>query len=139
MLHKNGKEIKVLFVCYDPTIIESEKRCIELQGGLCVETASSNDEAVAKIEKSTPDVIVGDFTGIVGRARELGSELVRTLRSKGDITPFIVFSYDDEKRLVDEVCKSGVIGFVGKSFDPSVVYSALKSCIVSITRGQNSF
>jgi hypothetical protein len=30
---KEKDEIKVLFVCYDPQIISTEKRCLELQGG----------------------------------------------------------------------------------------------------------
>jgi DNA-binding NarL/FixJ family response regulator len=136
MLHKDGKEeTKVLLVCYDTSAVETEKCCLELQGGLCIETASSNDEALAKIEKTTPDVIIGDFTGgLWGRAREKGSELVKTLRSKDNTTPFIVFSFDDEKKLVDEVSEPGAIGFVGKSGDASAVYSTLKSCIVSLIR-----
>lgn len=140
MSRKNGKEeIKVLLVCYDPSIVGTEKCCLELQGGLCIETASSNDEALAKVEETTPDVIIGDFTGFMVCARAKGSELVKTLRSKGDTTPFVVFSYDDEKELVDEVRESGVIGFVEKSGDTSTVYSTLKSVIASITRAQNSF
>lgn len=131
MSYKNGKEeIKVLMVCYDPSIAGAEKSCLELQGGLCIETASSNDEVLAKIEKTAPDVIIGDFTGFMVHARAKGTELVKTLRSKGDTTPFLVFSYDDEKELIEEVSESGVIGFVGKSGDTSTVYSTLKSCIV---------
>jgi DNA-binding NarL/FixJ family response regulator len=49
------------------------------------------------------------------------------------MTPFIVLSYDDEKELIAEVLELGAIGFVGKSGNPSTIYSNLKSCIVSIT------
>jgi DNA-binding NarL/FixJ family response regulator len=127
------QEIKVLLVCYDPTVVRTVKSCLEFQGGLRIETASSNDEALVKIEKTTPDVIVGDFTGLCMHARTKGSELVKTLRSKGDVTPFIVLSYNDEKELIADVLELGAIGFVGKSGDPSMVYSNLKNCIVSIT------
>jgi DNA-binding NarL/FixJ family response regulator len=86
------------------------------------------------MERTVPDVIVGDFTGFSVGAAANSSELVRTLRSEGYRTPLIVFSYDDEKELFAEVLKSGAIGFVEKSGDPSAVYSTLKSRTVSMTR-----
>ena len=130
---KNKKgEIHVLLVGYDPIVIKTEKNCLEDQGGLCVETALSNDEALAKMKETKPDVIVGDFTGISPYAAAIGFKLVRTLRSKGDTTPFILFSYDDEEELVSERCESGQIEFVEKSGDASTVFSNLKNRIVSM-------
>jgi PleD family two-component response regulator len=65
MSYENEKEhFKVLLICYDPTLIGTVESCLKLQGGLCIETASSNDEALTKIKKTRPDVIVGDFTGL---------------------------------------------------------------------------
>jgi DNA-binding NarL/FixJ family response regulator len=131
---KDEKEkIKVLLVCYDPGVAGTAKSCLEVQGGLCIETASSNSDALAKIEKTKPDVIIGDFTGLWMHARTKGSELVNTLRSKGDMTPFIVLSYDDEKALIADVLRLAAVGFVGKSGDPSTVYSNLKNYIATIT------
>jgi len=131
-MNEKGK-IKVLLVCYDPTTIQPETRCLQLQAGLYIETASSNEEALVKLEKTKPDVIVCDFTGFRVSAQADGSKLVRTLRSKGDTTPFIVFSYEeDETELIAELRELGAVGFVEKSGDPSTVFSNLKSCIVHI-------
>jgi DNA-binding NarL/FixJ family response regulator len=133
MPYENEKrEINVLLICYDPGLVRTEKCCLEVQGGLCVATALSNDEALVKIEKMRPDVIVGDFAGFLVQDRASGFELVRTLRSQGNKTPFIVFSYDDGKDLIDDIRELGAIGFVAKSSDISITYSMLKNRIVSI-------
>ena len=83
-------------------------------------------EALAKLEKNKPDVIVVDWS------RTVDSILVESLRSENGMTPIIVFSYGDEKELFTELCKSGTVGFVDKSGDVEKVFSSLKSCIVAI-------
>jgi DNA-binding NarL/FixJ family response regulator len=93
-----------------------------------VETASSTEEALVKIERAKPDIIVEDWS-----CMHAGSELVRTLRSRGDTTPFVLFAYNDEKEAVSRAYDLGTIGFVEKSGDPSTVFSNLKSRIVAIT------
>jgi CheY-like chemotaxis protein len=122
------EEIRVLLVGYDSLLIEIEKKCLELEGGLYIATASSNDEALVKIEKTTPDVIICDFDKL-----EIDCfELLTNLRSKGNTTPFIAFSYDYEKEQVATAYKSGVNGFIKKSGDISEIYFALKNCILSV-------
>jgi DNA-binding NarL/FixJ family response regulator len=130
MSHKKEKgNIHVLLVCCDQTCLETEKRCLECQGDLHVETASSTDEVLIKIERAKPDVIVEDWS-----CMHDGFELVRSLRSRGDTTPIILFAYSDEKEAVSQAYDLGTIGFVEKSGNPSTVFSNLKSCIVAITK-----
>ena len=93
-----------------------------------METASSNDEALAKTEKVKPDVIVEDWSCV-----HAGSKLAKSLRSRGDTTPFVLFAYNDEKEAISRAYDLGTIGFVEKSGDTQAVFSNLKSCIVAIT------
>jgi DNA-binding NarL/FixJ family response regulator len=128
---KEKEKIHVLFVCRDLGLIEAEKSCLEHQGGLWIETAVSNDEALTKLERTKPDVIIGDWSSAHDNSE--ARALVEALRSEGDMTPIVVFAYDDEKELFAQLCRAGTVGFVGKSGDPARVYSSLKSCIVAIT------
>jgi len=133
MSYENEKrEIKVLMVCYDPASVSIEECLLGGQGGLRVVTASSNNEALDTIEKTKPDVIVGDSPGFSVNGRAKIFELVKTLRSKNNQTPFIVFAYDDEKIPFQEICGLGTIRFVTKSVNAPISYSILKNQIISI-------
>jgi len=127
------EEICALLICYDPTLVGTESLCLESQGGLCIETALSSKEAMEKIGKKKPDVIIGDFAGISVQNIAAGVAIIRSIRSKGDMTPFIVFAYDEEKELYEKVFELGAVGFVGKSSDASADYPNLKKCIASLT------
>jgi DNA-binding NtrC family response regulator len=127
MSQKKAKEIHVLLVGRDPHLIKAEKSCLEQQGGLHVETALLSDDASAILGEIKPEVIIVDWPW-----NRAGSELVGALRSKGDMTPIIIFSYDNTKQLLAELCKSGTIDFIDKSGDPETVYPNLKSYIVTI-------
>ena len=131
-MQKNNRErplIVLLVDCY-PSLLDISKECLRLQGNFYVETALSIDEAFEKIEKLKPDVIVCDI-------RLPGTndfEFLKKLRDKGVTTPFIAFTMDDTRDLALEAHHFGADGFVAKYGDPSVVYSQLKNCIVSLTK-----
>jgi CheY-like chemotaxis protein len=52
--------ISVLFIDDEPAFSTSVKQCLELVGSLCIETASSADEAIEKMKEKYYDVIVSD-------------------------------------------------------------------------------
>ncbi len=124
--------IKALLVCYDALLLRSEKKCIEIQGDLCIETALSNKEAFDKLEKESFDVIIA----YIDSFSTSGCLLLKSLRQKGNRVPCIAFSLDDEKRLTAEMRASGATNFVNRNGEPSVVFPALKSCIISIVKSK---
>jgi DNA-binding NarL/FixJ family response regulator len=121
---------KVLMVDDDRNYLEMAKTCLNLQGGLDIETALSCNDAFAKMAEIKPDVIVSDFHMPVTN----GFEFLKKLRDKGDSTPFIVFSMDEEKGIAVKAHQLGANGFIGKGGDPAVVFSKLKNCIESVAR-----
>ena len=52
--------ISVLFVDDELAFSAVVKQCLDLVGSLCVETASSADEAIEKMKEKKYDVIVSD-------------------------------------------------------------------------------
>ena len=128
LFHKKRK-ISVLLVDYDKISLEITKECLNLQADIHIETATSNDEALEKMEKLKPDVIVCDLQSCLPS----GCELLKSLRDKGNKTPFIIFTFGVEKELPVRVYQLGADGFVEKFGNPEVVYQNLKRCIMSVT------
>ena len=129
-MHKSAKtDINILLVDDDSDFLESAKGCLELEGNYDIETALSSSEALEKMEKKTPDVIVCDIQMPVTN----GFEFLKMLRDNGNSTPFIVFTMTDKKELALQAFHLGANGFIGKYGDPSLVYSHLKKCIESVT------
>ena len=127
---KSQKEIRVLLVESRKDLLETVKACLDLQGGLDIETAISSDAALAKIEarKVQPDVIVCGLP--ISDADCL--EFLRVLRHDGYNILFIVFSFEFENELVVKSFQLGADGFVRRDGDPEKVYSNLRRCIDSL-------
>jgi DNA-binding NarL/FixJ family response regulator len=134
MQNKNKKRhINVLWVDNDKSLLCISKKCLEIQGGLNIETATSSDEALAKIENDTikPDVIV---CGLPISTSDC-LDFLKILRHNGNTTPFIVFSMDVEKELIIRALELGANGFIGRYGDPEVIYQNLKKRIEDLTNG----
>jgi len=57
---KTGR-IRVLHVDDDQGFLKAAKQCLEMQGEIDVDTASSVDEALEKLKKTDYDAIVSDY------------------------------------------------------------------------------
>ena len=118
-------QINVLLVDDDREFLKTAKECLNQQGGLNVEIASSSEQALEKMKTKKADVIVCDVQMPV----TTGFEFLKTLRNNGNTIPFIVFTVTDKKEVALEAFRLGANGFIGKSGDPSIVYPKLKQCI----------
>ena len=118
-------QINVLLVDDDQQFLETAKECLNHQGGLNVEIASSSKQALEKMKKKNVDVIVCD----IQMPGTTGFEFLKVLRNDGNTIPFIVFTITDKKEVALEAFMLGANGFIGKCGNPSVVYPKLKQCI----------
>ena len=123
--HNRSEQIRVLFVDDNVDFLKSAKQCLKLHGNYEVESASSVDEALEKMKKSKPDVIICDLK----MPMKNGFQLLKMLRENDNNIPFIVFSVIEDKEEALRAFRLGANGFVGKSGKPETVYSTLQRCI----------
>jgi DNA-binding NtrC family response regulator len=128
---KTKQNIEVLLLDSDTEFLGVSKECLKLQGNLNIETATSSNEALTKIETKTskPDVIVcGHLTSTTDCFG-----LLKTLRGKGDTTPFIVFSPDSNEETAIKAIELGANALIEKHGNPADTYPNLKKSIESLT------
>ena len=118
-------QIRVLLVDDDSELLETAKKCLNLQCNYDVELASSADEAFEKMIQKEYDAIVCDIQMPVTD----GFEFLKALRDSGNTIPFIVFTVTEDKETALKAFNLGANGFVGKYGNPEVVFSTLKRCI----------
>lgn len=119
--------INVLIVDYDKQYAVTIKHCLELQCGLTVENAFSADEAIEKIKKSNPDVIVIS----IPPENVFFIKTVESIKQACIDQPIIAFAIDVREQL--RGCRIKVDGCVEKFGDPAAVYAVLKHTIIELT------
>ena len=121
---KTGR-VRVLHVDDDQVFLKVAKQCLEMQGEIDVDTASSVDEALEKLKKTDYDVIVSDYQ----MPDKNGLEFLKEIREKGDTVPFIVFTGKGREEVVIKALNLGVDQYVDKHGVPETVYYELAHAI----------
>jgi PAS domain S-box-containing protein len=121
------KLIRVLHVDDELGLLKVAKQCLELQGPFHVDTASSAEEALAKLEKEQYDAIVSDYQ-MPGKD---GLEFLEMLRKNGNSIPFIMFTGKGREEVAVKAWSLGADHYVNKSGDPETVYYELAHCLRS--------
>jgi two-component system, NarL family, response regulator LiaR len=93
-------------------------------------TASSGEEALAKLEGWLPDVVVMDLRMPGGID---GIEATRRVRALSPHTQVVVLTADTDDARVVAALRAGAIGYVRKDSDPEVFLSAVRAA----ARGQS--
>jgi CheY-like chemotaxis protein len=130
-LHKI-QAIQVLLVDDDTELLETTKKCLNIQCNYDVELASSAEAAFEKIMHNKYDAIICDIQMPVTD----GFEFLKTLRNSGNTIPFIVFTVTEDPETALKAFRLGANGFVGKYGKPEVVFSTLKRCIDEAVKKQ---
>jgi DNA-binding NtrC family response regulator len=68
----------------------------------------SLQEALRKIRETRYDVIISDLS--LGREQGAGLQLLKTLRERGDWTPFILFTSSRSLKYQEEALRRGALG-----------------------------
>lgn len=93
-------------------------------------TASSGEEALAKLEEWMPDVVVMDLSMPGGID---GIEATRRVRTLSPHTQVVVLTAHTDDARVVAALRAGAIGYVRKDSDPEVFLSAVRAA----ARGQS--
>jgi PAS domain S-box-containing protein len=116
-----AEAIRVLHVDDDPSFLKVAKQCLEMQGAFEVDTVSSVNEALEKLEKTDYDAVVSDYQ-MPGKD---SLEFLKELREKGNTVPFIVFTGKGREEIAMKALNLGADGYFNKSGDPETVYGEL--------------
>lgn len=120
-------KIHVLHVDDEPALLKVAKQCLEMQGPFQVDTASSVEEALAKLEKEHYDAVVSDYQ----MSGKDGLEFLRELRQKGIGIPFVIFTGKGKEEVAVKAWNLGADHYVNKNGDPEIVYCELAHCLQS--------
>jgi len=99
-----------------------------------VDTAASGAAALNLIANTRYDAVISDYE----MAGMSGIELLRTLRGKGDKTPFIIFTGKGREEVVIEAFESGADGYVQKGSDIQAQFAELVQKIRDIVAKRNA-
>jgi PAS domain S-box-containing protein len=117
--------IRVLHVDDDAGFLKTAKAILEMQGAFQVDTVSSVEEAIEKMEKEKYDVVICDYQ-MPGKD---GLEFLKELREKGNAVPFIVFTGKGREEVAMRALNLGADQYLNKIGDAEVVYGELAHSI----------
>jgi CheY-like chemotaxis protein len=116
-----GSKIRVLLVDHDITQLEMIEIALgRTEKAFIFATANSAAEALELIHIQPFDCIISDYVMPIMN----GVEFCEKLRAEGYYTPFILFTYRDDVKMIEKAFKSGIDSYLEKL--PSLdIYSVL--------------
>ncbi|HTD68525.1 MAG TPA: response regulator transcription factor [Candidatus Limnocylindria bacterium] len=125
-------KIKVLLVDDDPYVREGVRSCLSryLQFDIVGE-ASNGQDAIARVKKLTPDVVVMNIS-LPGMD---GLETTRYLRESFPKVRVLILAGNQSKEMVKHVVRSGAPGYLSKSASPTELALAIEQ----VHRGETFF
>ena len=115
-----GKD-RILYVDDDPALLDVGKIFLERDGTYTVSTCLSAGEALDLLKTTCYDAIVSDY-----QMPEMdGIGFLKTLRSQGDNTPFIIFTGKGREEVVIEAFDSGADFYLQKGGEPVAQFTEL--------------
>ena len=128
------KLIRVLHVDDDSNLLRISKQFMEMEGPLQVDTALSVEEALEKLEKEKYDIVVSDYQ----MPEKDGLEFLKTLRSKGNAIPFIMFTGKGREEVVIKALNLGASQYLNKTGETTTVYRELVHSITELVKVRKS-
>jgi PAS domain S-box-containing protein len=123
-------KIRVLHVDDELGLLKVAKQCLELQGPFRVDTASSVEEALVKLEKERYDAVVSDYQ-MPGKD---GLEFLRELRENGNSVPFIMFTGKGREEVAIRALNLGANQYLNKTGETETVYTELAHTIAELAK-----
>ncbi|HEY3421497.1 MAG TPA: PAS domain S-box protein [Methanomassiliicoccales archaeon] len=121
---------RVVYVDDEPRLLEITKTFLEQDDEIHVDIEELPHRALAAIASGTYDVIVSDYQ----MPTMDGIELLKTLRAKGDRTPFILFTGRGREEVAIEAINNGADFYLQKGGDPQVQFRELKNAIIQLAQ-----
>src|SRR5271157_1257874 len=129
VLDLNDK-IRVLHVDDDSGILKIAKQCLEMEGPLQVDTALSVEEALVKLKNGNYDIVVSDYQ-MPGKD---GLDFLKTLRTKGNTIPFIMFTGKGREEVAIRALNMGANQYLNKLGETETVYTELAHSITELAK-----
>ena len=114
--------IRILVVDDEPELCILSKEFLDIPGEINVDIAYSVKEARNALANVRYQVIVSDYQ----MAGEDGIQFLKSLRSKGDNTPFILFTGKGREEVVIEALNNGADAYLQKGGMPRPMYAELE-------------
>jgi PAS domain S-box-containing protein len=111
----------ILYVDDEPMLLELAKIFLEKTGNFRVDTVTSATEALSILARTSYDCIISDYQMPVMD----GIVFLKTVRSKGNIGPFIIFTGKGREEVVIEALNSGADFYLQKGGDPKAQFVEL--------------
>ena len=111
----------VLYVDDEPMLLELAKIFLERTGDFRVDTLMSATAALDTLTRTSYDCIISDYQMPVMD----GIVFLKTVRSKGNIAPFIIFTGKGREEVVIEALNSGADFYLQKGGDPKAQFVEL--------------
>jgi two-component system chemotaxis response regulator CheY len=96
-------------------------------GGHDVVEAENGREALALVTAEQPDLVLSDWN-MPGMT---GMDLLATLRSRGDATPFWFVTSEGSDEMREKAAAAGALGLIAKPFTVEAVLDALSPVVTS--------
>jgi len=117
----NTAMFSVLYVDDEPMLLELAKIFLERTGDFRVDTVTSASAALDILTRTSYDCIISDYQMPVMD----GIAFLKTVRSKGNIVPFIIFTGKGREEVVIEALNSGADFYLQKGGDPKAQFVEL--------------
>lgn len=122
--------ISILLVDNDTKFLEITKQALTNGGNIEISIADSAEKAMALLKKKTFDIITSAYE-LEGTN---GIQFLKTLRSRGNAIPFILYTGNDKPNTIIEAMKSGAEFVLQKSIDPKLQFTELRPVIDEIVK-----
>jgi PAS domain S-box-containing protein len=127
----------VLYVDDEPMLLELAKIFLERTGDFRVDTLTTAPAALDTLARTSYDCVISDYQMPVMD----GIAFLKTVRSRGNVLPFIIFTGKGREEVVIEALNSGADFYLQKGGDPKAQFAELAHKIkqaIGIRRAQKT-
>lgn len=114
--------MKILLVDDHPIFLEGLKNLLMARGLHVVDTARNGDEALEKVSRSLPDVVLMDIL----MKPKSGLETTRLIKTKFPAVKVIMLTICETEKDLLQAIKSGASGYLLKNLNADALYNTLK-------------
>ena len=122
--------IRTIYIDDEPMLLELAKDFIEDGVEFTMDTTTSVDEAIRRVMDGDYDAVICDYQ----MPAMNGVEFLKALRSRGDVTPFVLFTGRGREEVAIEALNSGVDFYLKKGGEPTSQFAELKTLLIQMSR-----
>ena len=121
------KSVNVLIVEDEVLIAETIKLFLNERGHTVAGIAISYDEAIQKIQKTEPDVVLLDIRLSGSKS---GIDVANYLRHSSEDTPYIIVSSQYDNQFIEKAMKAGAVGYLTKPISKESLWSTIELAVL---------